>query len=195
MAINPIRIPNFQQARAIVDKDGRPSADFLRYINKAFQDIQNSANAVIAAQNAADAANAAAANANAAATAVTDASALANSYPTGLTITATDAGTDVTIAISAHTRVYAYEPPTSVSVNAGGFTAQPYDTLLYIYYSQPSRAGGAVTYQITTDATLVAQLGDVHSVGRVLTPASGAAPNNGGGTSPPGGSYDGTAPF
>jgi hypothetical protein len=99
------------------------------------------------------------------------AAALTGSGVTGATITATDAGASATIAITAHTRVY--------GVNAGSVTGQPYATLIYVYYDQASRAGGAVTFRATTSQSIGAQTGSRHLVGQVLTPAAAAAPTLG----------------
>jgi hypothetical protein len=109
--------------------------------------------------------------------AVDAAAALTGSGVTGASITATDAGVSATIAISAHTRVYA--DGSSVAVNAGSVTGQPYATLVYIYYDQPTRTGGAVSYQATTSQSTGAQTGSRHLVGQVLTPAAAAAPTLG----------------
>ena len=192
----PIKIPDFQQSRAIVDKEGRPLSDFLRAFNSAIQSLVNNANATNAALEAAGIAQAAAVvameaaeTAQGAADISANAMALANSYVEGIAVTATDAGANVTVNISAHTRVYASVPPTSVSVNGATITGLAYATQYYFYYDQASRAGGTVTYVASLVSTDVAQVGDRHSVASVLTPVALAAPNNGNGVSPPGGSY------
>jgi hypothetical protein len=138
-----------------------------------------------AAQAAADAANAAAAAANTAAENVEASSALANSYTTGLTITATDAGSNVTIAMSAHTRVYG--DGTSVSVNSGNVTALAYSTDYWIFYDQASRLGGAVTYQASTSIQGNGTAANRHFIGAVRTPAALASPQTGNPVLPPGG--------
>lgn len=202
---NPIRLDRFQRGVAIVDSNGVPSMTEqareqrnLEAIEAAFLNLQDQLDLIAAAQAAADAADAAAAaaqtaadNADAAATAAQGAAedaaaatAIASSYVTGLTITATDAGANVTVNISAHTRVYA--DGTSVSVNAGSVTALSYSTEYYIYYDQPSRAGGAVTYQATTSVTTAAQVGDRHTVGKTMTPAAAAPDTTGNPVLPPG---------
>jgi hypothetical protein len=159
------------------------------------QALADAVAAIQAAQDAADAANAAAAAADAAATAaqqtaneITAASELGSSYVSGLTITATDAGIDVTISISAHTRHYP-QPDGSVAdvaVNGGSLLGRAYSTVYYIYYDDPARAGGAVSYQSTTTEATAAQVGDRHTVGAVTTPAALAAPTGGSVTRPPG---------
>lgn len=199
----PPRAQKFRQDRPIVDpKTGYPTPEFLRNINSGLDllnylaDIQAAAdaaqqaadNANTAAQNAQNAADAAQGAANGAA----DATALANSYPTGVTISANDVGggTSSTVFITAHTRVYATDPQTSVSVNAGSIPGLVPDTRYYIYYDQPSRSGGTVSYAATTNQSNVAQVNNRHSVGTVKTPVASGGPTNGGGTTPPGGNYE-----
>lgn len=164
---------------------------FERYWDQAMSQIEQNINdilslpvieaAVASAAAAAAAANTAAAAANtAAATAQTSAkdaarvAALTNSGVNGVTITASDAGASASISISAHTRVYG--DGTSVSVNAGSVTGLAYSTIYYIYYDQPSRIGGAVTYLAATDKLTAAQTGDRHLVGTATTPAAAGAP-------------------
>jgi hypothetical protein len=144
--------------------------------------------AAATAQTSATTANTAATTAQTTATAITLAQELANSYVSGATITATDAGANVTIAISGHTRYYPHADgtTTSVSVTGGSLTGLAYSTKYYIYYDQASRAGGAVTYASTTSATTAAQIEPRHVVGSVMTPAAAGAPLTGGYVLPPG---------
>lgn len=205
MAIQPIRLDRLLKFENITNPDGSPSQDYQTKWQRVMENIEASVNAVIDAQNAADAATAAAATANAAAgaantaattaagaaatantaaTAASSASALATSGTSGLTITATDIGASVTITISAHTRVYG--DGTSVAVTGGTVTGLAYSTVYYIYYDQPSRAGGAVTYLSTTTQATAAQTADRHSLGAVTTPAAAAPPATGRPNLPPG---------
>jgi hypothetical protein len=189
-----VRIPSLSQRDPAVDKDGRFTNVTLRTLNQALKEIVKAINAIadipeiqaaLADLDAATAAaQAAADNANAAATATNAATTLANSYVSGLTMSATDAGSSATITISAHTRVYG--DGTSVSVSGGSLTGRAYDTVYYVYYDQPSRAGGSVTYQSTTDATVAAQTGDRHVVGSTTTPLAAGAPIDGDPVLPPG---------
>jgi hypothetical protein len=163
----------------------------IEAIESNFNALANTVALIEAAQAAADAANAAAEAANTAAeTAQTAAdnveasSALANSYTTGLTITATDAGSNVTITISAHTRVYG--DGTSVAVSGGSLTALAYSTAYYVFYDQASRAGGAVTYQSSTSIQGNGTAPDRHFVGAVTTPAALGGPVGGNPVRPPG---------
>ena len=198
MAIAPIRLDRLLRFEKIANADGTVNGDFQSKWQRAMEEIENSVNAVIDAQNAADAANAAAAAADAAAAAADAAasaaqgaaetvaadSSLASSGVSGLTMTATDAGTDATITISAHTRIYG--DGTSVAVSGGTVTGLAYSTGFFVYYDQASRAGGAVTYQATTSAATAAQTGDRHSLGAVTTPAAAGPPNDGNVNLPPG---------
>ncbi len=177
----PLKLPRLQARVAVTDKAGMPDRafhqwwdSFARTLETAVNDLADSVAAIAAAQAAADAAAIAA---RGAADDAASTSALANSGVTGATITATDAGADATITISAHTRVYG--DGTTVSVNGGSITGRAYSTLYYIYYDQASRAGGAVTYLSTTSESTAAQTGDRHLVGVVTTPAALAADTGG----------------
>ena len=140
--------------------------------------------AVVAAQSAADAANAAAGNAQGAADTAEKNSSLATSGTTGLSISAADAGANVTASISAHSRIYG--DGATVAVSAGTITGLAYSTTYYLYYSDPARTGGTVTFQATTNQADAAQIGDVHSLGAVATPAAAAPPSTGRPNLPPG---------
>ncbi len=104
----------------------------------------------------------------------------------GSVLSATDAGSNATISIAAHTRNYG--DGTTVSVNSGSLTGKSYSTTYYIYYDDPNTAGGAVTYVATTSPTTAApnKASGRHAVGAVTTPAAAGAPTSGG-TVPPGG--------
>jgi hypothetical protein len=166
-----------------------------KLFNKAFGQIEAQINEILDVQAATDAANAAAVAANTAAVAaqttaddITASNALGTSYVTGLTLSATDAGTDATITISGHTRHYPQPDGSTVdvAVTGGSLTGRSYDTSYYIYYDDPSRAGGAVSYQSTTSEGTAAQIGDRHTVGGVTTPAAADPDTSGEGTKPPG---------
>lgn len=189
-----LRLPRLPRNVRLIDGNGFPTAAFQQWWQAfavgiegelgALEAADAATAAAVAANAAASAANAAAVSANGAAVVAqgaaddaANANAIANSGVTGATITATDVGPDVTVSITAHTRVYGDN--VSVSVNAGSVTALAYSTTYFIYYDQASRAGGAVTYQVTTVEANAAQLGDRHLVGRVLTPAALAGPETG----------------
>lgn len=108
-----------------------------------------------------------------------------SSYVTGCTITGHDAGASVTISISAHTRQLRTG---TVAVNLGSLTGKAYATAYWIYYDDPTGAGGAVTYVATTvyaDAFMSSAHPDRYFVGSILTPAAAAPDTTGKPASPP----------
>ena len=192
------KLSALDRAGSIVVQDGTPTHQFQqnwqnqgKAIEGAIQILAEAVDGILAAQAAAEAANAAAAvaqdaaaTAQVAAEAANDAAAAVGSEGTitasgtsGLTLTATDAGTDATVNISAHTRIYG--DGSSVSVGSGSITGLAYSTDYWVFYDDPTRAGGAVTYQHSTDPADAVQTGDRHSVGAVTTPAAAAPDNNG----------------
>jgi hypothetical protein len=182
-----VKLPRIKSSLPIVDSQGRVNNLFLRALNEVIEAAESQIGALQAAvdaQAAAASAAASAATANTAATNVTNATALANSFVTGLTITATDAGSNATITISGHTRNYA--DGTSVSVTGGSITALAYSTDYWIYYDQASRAGGTVTYVASASVVGNGTAPDRHFVGAVRTPAGGGGPSNGNPVVPPG---------
>lgn len=118
-----------------------------------------------------------------------DAALIAGSYVSGSggnPLSATDAGSNATITVAAHDRVYADK---TVSVSSGSLTGKAYSTLYFVYYDDAGRAGGSVTYATTTDPAIAynsSTYPDRHLVGYVTTPASGGADTGGSGTAPPG---------
>ena len=192
------KLSALDRAGSIVVQDGTPTHQFQqnwqnqgKAIEGAIQILAEAVDGILAAQAAAEAANAAAAvaqdaaataqvaaeTANDAAAAVGSEGTITASGTSGLTLTATDAGTDATVNISAHTRIYG--DGSSVSVSAGSITGLAYSTDYWVFYDDPTRAGGAVTYQHSTDPADAVQTGDKHSVGAVTTPAAAAPDNNG----------------
>lgn len=146
---------------------------------------QSGTTATAAAASASAAAASAQASANAAAASGGSSAALQALVNSGVnnscTIGAFDAGADATVTISANTRYYG--DGTSVAVNSGSVTGVAYglDAAL-IYYDDPTRAGGAVTYHVTTDpllATPTPMHPDRHYVGSVPTPSALDPPNVG----------------
>lgn len=201
-----MRTPDlFQRGVPIVDSQGRATMQWQANFQNVIANLQGQIDAITQAQAAADLANAAASAAQGAADAAQSAAdaadtaagaaqnaadsanataAITNSYVTGATIAGIDAGSDVTVTVSGHTRVYA--DGVSVSVSAGNITGLSYSTDYFIYYDQPSRAGGSVTYQATTSSSTAAQIGDRHLVGSVTTPAAASPPTGGRYVEPPG---------
>jgi hypothetical protein len=110
---------------------------------------------------------------------------LTGSYPVAVTITGVAAS--ATATVSAHTRVY---PMGSVGVAGGTATGLAYGTGYFLYYDQPTREGGTVSYRASAalaDAFPSAGAPDRHFVGYVLTPASSVAANTTGVAAKPAG--------
>lgn len=121
---------------------------------------------------------ASAANDNAAA--VTALVNIADSYPDPPGVLT--ASNDGTIAIAAHSRVYA--DGTRVAVNAGNVAGFANGANVTVYYVDAAREGGAVAYQGTTSP--VAQAVNTHVVGVATIPAVGEVPAQGVGVQAPG---------
>lgn len=189
-------LPRLKLSSPITDKDGGPVLELTRAWNNAMTLIEANVNGIQDALDAAGIAQAAAVSAAsdaAAAQASADAAAAAGSGSSALqalvnsgvnnacTIGAFDAGSDATVTVSANTRYYG--DGTSVAVNSGSVTGVAYglDAVL-IFYDDLTRAGGAVTYQVTIDPTL-ANPSPVHPnrhyVGSVPTPSALDPPNVG----------------
>lgn len=204
MAIAPIKLPRLPANQKLMNADGTPTLIYSRWWQSVVQQVETAINGIIElpgiqeaveqAQAAAEAANSAAAAANDAAgnaQGVADSTAaeqsIINSYVTnfaGASVLAADSTGQVTVVN--HDRVYGdstLNPTVSVigGVIATGFTA---GTTARIYYDDPMREGGGVSYQFTTDAAVATQSGSRHSVGAVEIPAAGTA--DGGYVQPPG---------
>jgi hypothetical protein len=162
-------------------------------IKQAVQDAQSAAvnaqQAAETAQQAAENANSNAGSASEAAAAAAQEASLVNSYVSGYSGSLITASATGIVNIAQHTRVYG-DPSInpSVTVNGGSInTGAQQGDVLRIYYNDPTRAGGNVTYKFTNDSlgdAPPAQKGVLHSVGAVLIPASGN--NNGKPLRPPG---------
>jgi hypothetical protein len=124
------------------------------------------------------AANTAAAAAQSAADDVTNETSIVNSYPAGYIgdlISSTAVGV---VTIAAHNRVYGDGTSVAVDPNVIVTGTAPGD-VVRVYYDDPTRAGGAVSYLFTVDpATAPVQGGARHSVGVVTVPAVGTASGN-----------------
>jgi hypothetical protein len=112
---------------------------------------------------------------------------IANSFPIGLTITASDDGS---VVISDHTRRYTDGWPdvavTGATIASGGAAGD----FFAIGYDDPDRLGGAVTYQLFSDdidARVSPDHPGRHYVGYFTVPTAGSPPSSGGGATPPGG--------
>lgn len=173
-------LPNLDIWQQIVDKTGHPTPpfhiwwqEFIKAQNATNTSLQNQINTVTGLNGSVTAALTAA-----------DDSILVSSGVVGATLTASDAGTTATISVSAHARMYGNG--STVSVTAGTVTSLAFSTEYYVYYDQPTRVGGAVTYLATTNKMTAVQTGDRHFVGTITTPADGAANTTGTTPEPPG---------
>jgi len=207
MALTPIRIPTLTQSEPIVDKDGKPTNYFLRTLNGILRSLADAItqlqqlpliqdalaaldDATQAAQAAADAAQAAAADsmdAAAASAAATAANARETSLQTSyISPAAVLTSTLTTITVASHNRIYpgaAGGPATTVAVTGATVPTTGAGDVDYVYYTDPTRAGGVVAFQVSTAAPT--QTGDTHVVGAVTVPATGSS-NGGRGPQPPG---------
>lgn len=183
-----IKLPRLSAGFKIINRDGTPTSQFIQWWQQVAQNVEVSINGITAALeaagialDAADVALAAAAAAQGATDATASETSLTNSYIAGFTpplISADDTG-DVTIAD--HQRVYG-DPalnPTAPITGATISTGLGVGAVVRVYYDDPARAGGAVTYQYTVDpAPPPVQAGDRHSVGAVTVPATGVEGGN-----------------
>lgn len=191
-----LKISKFNAGARLVKDDGAPTAEFLRQMNDMISNISSAVNSV---KDQTDMIQFSLEQAGIALTTAQEAKdlaeaegrkqALTQSYtePANVLSAAIDPAdaTKAIITIAAHTRIYVNG--TSVSVSAGTINGQPLDTSLIVYYVDVERAGGLVTYQVTQDQTVGAQVNDTHCVGVVQTPASGATePTSGNGGGAPG---------
>lgn len=114
---------------------------------------------------------------------------IAGSYTAGLAgnITQSVSGSNATVTIPSHTRIYTSGRNVSVT---GATLTLPQSANLLIYYDDEDRTGGAVTYQTTTvaaDAYFSETHPDRHFIARVTTVDAGGGGGDAGGASPPGG--------
>ncbi len=210
MAVN---LPRFQQIAALVDSDGRPSsafhiwwdtfakrledtlndqADQLAAIQTLQTEMAARVTEIEALQSAMEDRITEIEAAQATADAAKTNNAISASWVSGLTLSASDAGTDASIVISNHTRYY--DDETSLAVIGTTLTGLAYTTQYHIYYDDVTRSDTTPSYQTTTDATVAApnRANGRHYVGSVTTPAAGGAATDGGGSEPPGWKGTGT---
>lgn len=183
------KLPRLLSAAAIVDQAGRPTAPFIQWWQQVVSQIETAIGLIVdltgiqdqfeqalrQAQDATEQAQQAAQAAQNAADATKREAALQGSYIEPASVLT---ASPTTITIAAHTRYYPQPTgaPISVSVNAGTLAASGQGDTNYVFYSDPNRIGGAVIYQVSTDAPT--QTGDIHVVGAVLIPTTGS--NDGG---------------
>jgi len=107
------------------------------------------------------------------------------SYPSGITISAEDVGSNCTISISAHTRHYG--DGATLSIAADTITNRSFSTTYYLYYNDSSCADTSPNILSTTNPNNAVpnKTAGRHYVGEVTTPADGGAATDGESASPP----------
>lgn len=188
MAIKLARLPtNWQEQSKLVERYWDTTMTQIEKTLNAILAIPLIEDALAALGTAIAAADAAAATANAAAASVTAESSLVNSFVDNYVAPLISADNLGNVTIAAHDRVYgdtALNPTVSVSGGVVATGAAP-ASVVRIYYNDPTRAGGTVTYLFTVDpAAPPVQGGNLHSVGAVTIPAAGT--QGGKGVRPPG---------
>lgn len=93
----------------------------------------------------------------------------AGSLQSAIPISASADASVATVNVDAHSVLYGGE---TISYNAGSIIGLPVSTVVYIYVDDPTAAGGAVTYEYTTDYTDVVGAQGRYFVGAILTPVS-----------------------
>lgn len=192
MAAPFLKLPRFVAGRPIVDPTtGNPSSDFVTSLNNTLNNLSVAINQLKTMQDDIVASLEAAGIALTTAQDIDAALALSNSYvdPQQVLSAETDPGdaTKSKITIVDHDRVYGGMTPVTKAVTGGSISALDPTTLYLVYYDDPTRAGGSVTYHATVDPTAAVQKGIRHLVGTVITPTAGSPDTvGGGGTTGPG---------
>jgi hypothetical protein len=189
-------LDKLSDTQPIVTSDRYPTRQFQYLLQRAFENIETSVNsledfvtAIVNLNDLITTANEAIEAVNTVAETITAASALSTSFVENFTPPVVEADSAGLVTIANHDRHYG--DGTIVAVTGDTLaTGEASPTRVHIYYSDPSRAGGAVTYQYSTDEADAAQIGDVHNVGAVEIPAAGT--QSGGYARPPG--YGGFEP-
>jgi hypothetical protein len=212
-----IALPRFQQLIALVDANGYPTPAFHIWWDKFAKTLEDALNdqasqlaaietlqtemsdriaeitqlqndmldritEIEAAQAAADAAQASANTVH-----TTDKISVSATVPSTI-LNAFDAGTDATITVAAHTRIYG--DGTTVTVGSPvNITGLAYSTTYAVYYDDPTTSTTSPSY-VATNILSHAQANYAsgrHFVGQVSTPASGGGSTSGGNSPPSGG--------
>lgn len=173
------RLERLRADLAIVDREGRPTADFQRWWQTQVEKIEaqeTAQDAILVALNA-----------------TTNRIRRINSHtlPTSI-LTATDNGATATITVADHTRIYA--DGTTQAITGGSQSGLASGTNHAIYYDDATLADPAPTLVFTTtvtDAQAAAGEGR-HFLGMIQTPAAGSGKTyTGGGAYPAGSSIGG----
>lgn len=116
-----------------------------------------------------------------------------NSYTTPTNVlTAADVGSDCTITIANHTRVYPVQGSIDVpdvAITGGTITGLAFATEFYVYYDDTTLEDTTPSF-LSTETAATAQVGAAagrHFVGVITTPTDGGGGTGGSGGTPPGG--------
>jgi hypothetical protein len=192
-----LKLPRLPSGFKIINRDGSPTDTFQLWWNNVAGQLELNINAITAALEAADIAIAAAESAQASADAADAAAAAAQTAADDATAatqqTAAEASivnsgiinplpvymirafTSGNVTLSDHDRRYG-DPTLNPTVAVDGdtvSTGQPAGEVIYVFYDDPTRAGGAVTYQWSLDPSDTIQGGNRHAIGSVTIPAAG----------------------
>ena len=89
-------------------------------------------------------------------------------------LTATSGASTSTISVASHNLQYGFG---QVAYNSGSISGLSTSTLYYVYADDPTYAGGAVTYQATTNAQTAVAGNGRYYLGSITTPVSGSSNN------------------
>lgn len=151
-------------------------------------DLSDQLAQIIAAQNAAAAAQTSADNAQTtASTAEKNDKISASVTSPSQVLSAFDAGSDATINLAAHTRLYG-DNTTLPGIASATFTGCAYGTTYAVYYDDPTTSNTSPTYVLTTilSDAMFNRADGRHFVGQITTPIAGGGSTSGG-LMPPGG--------
>lgn len=182
MAFRLPRLPfNWKEQPQLFERYWDETLSNLEKTLNAILDIPLIEQAVADAQAAAAAAQGAADTAQSAVDGQASETSLVNSYTNGFVGSLISADSAGNVTIASHTRVYGnptLNPNRSITGATFSTTGGAGD-IIRVYYDDPTRAGGAVTYQYTVDpAAGPVQTGNRHSVGAVKIPAAGSQDGN-----------------
>lgn len=182
ISIEELDLQTLQSDYPIADPNGRPTQAFQIWWQRQIEAIEAAIN------NNADIITQQATIISDLETAIRQVSIVGSFTVPSIVLTASDAGSDATIDIAAHTRRYADQSETAVG--AGSITGLAYSTAYAVYYDDTTREDTTPTYVATTslDEAQNNYEDGRHLVGTVVTPASGGGSTSGG-TSPPGSGY------
>lgn len=200
-------LDKLQSGQAIVDGQGRPTPYFMTLMQRRDRQIEDAVTAIeavnveqasqlaqiIAAQNSANAAQ------DAAEQGAREIARIASYTSPTAVLEAGDDGTDATIEVFAHTRIYPVQGSLDVpdlAITGSLLVGLLPSTTYAVYYDDVSLADTTPAFVASTDIG-AAQVGAApgrHFLGVITTGAIGDPPSTGGGTYPPGSGSGGEIP-